>query len=61
MDDMPADLAKALKETARAAAAWELLSPSAKREHVKSVLGAKRAETRARRVEKIVAELVLRR
>src|SRR5688572_14595250 len=60
-DKMPADLAKALKGTPRAAAAWELLPPSAKREHVKSVLGAKRAETRARRVEKVVAALALRR
>jgi hypothetical protein len=60
-DNMPVDLAKALKRTPRAAAAWELLPPSAKREHVKSVLGAKKAETRVRRVEKIVAALALRR
>ena len=35
----------ALKGTPRAASAWELLPPSGKREHVKSVLGARRASS----------------
>jgi hypothetical protein len=60
-DTTPADLAQALKGTPRAAAAWEALRPSAKREHVKSVVDAKKSETRARRIEKIVAALALRR
>src|SRR5215470_847888 len=33
-DAMPADLARALKRDSAAAAAWERLRPSAKREHV---------------------------
>jgi uncharacterized protein YdeI (YjbR/CyaY-like superfamily) len=45
------------KRHAKAAAAWERLRPSAKRGHVQSLLAAKKAETRARRLDKIVASL----
>jgi hypothetical protein len=56
-DTVPADLAKALKRDQGAGAAWKVLRPSLRREHVKSVTSAKKPETRARRVEKIVASL----
>ena len=58
-DVVPPDLARALK--GRAAAAWERLRPSLKREHVKSLLSAKKADTRARRLDKILASLAERR
>jgi hypothetical protein len=56
-DAMPDDLKAALARDAEAAAAWEALRPSHKREHVKSILEAKKAETRATRVDKTVAML----
>ncbi|HEX5047769.1 MAG TPA: YdeI/OmpD-associated family protein [Gammaproteobacteria bacterium] len=55
-DAVPDDLAKALKR-AGASAAWRSLRPSLKREHVQSLLDAKKPETRERRVAKIVAAL----
>jgi hypothetical protein len=55
-DAVPPDLAKALKRGS-AAAAWERLRPSLKREHVKSLLDAKKPETRRNRLDKIVAAL----
>jgi hypothetical protein len=56
-DVVPPDLALALKGEATAAA-WKRLRPSLKREHVQSLLSAKKPETRARRLDKIVASLV---
>ena len=56
-DTVPPDLARALKKEARAGQAWQALRPSARREHVKSVVDAKKPETRARRIEKIIAAL----
>jgi hypothetical protein len=53
-DVVPPDLAKALK---RGAAAWQRLRPSLKREHVKSLLEAKKPETRRSRLDKILAAL----
>ncbi|MCI2956280.1 YdeI/OmpD-associated family protein [Agromyces atrinae] len=53
----PADLAEALAASPAATAAWDALSPSAKKAHVTAVEGAKAAETRARRVEGIIAKL----
>lgn len=47
---MPADLAKALRETPKAKRGFEALSPSARREYLEWILDAKRAETRAKRV-----------
>ena len=55
-DAVPPDLAKALKRSTGAAAAWERLRPSLRREHVKSLLDAKKADTRSRRLEKILAD-----
>jgi hypothetical protein len=56
-DQVPVDLARGLKRNARAGAAWKVLRPSLKREHVKSVISAKKPETRARRIDEIVTSL----
>jgi len=57
-DVVPDDLAVALKNNRSAATAWTALAPSHRREHVKALLSAKSAETRARRVTKIMAALM---
>jgi hypothetical protein len=54
----PADLARALKANKKAQAAWERLSPSHRKEYVRAIEGAKKPETRARRIERAVAELL---
>lgn len=56
-DEVPEDLATALAKNAKASASWAQLAPSARRGYVKSVLEAKQAETRARRITKIVTTL----
>jgi hypothetical protein len=48
--DVPADLAAALAADPSAAAAWEELAPSHRKEHVRAITEAKREETRARRL-----------
>ena len=53
----PPDLAKALGKSANAKEHWEKLSFTHRREHVEAILGAKKPETRARRVAKTVAAL----
>jgi uncharacterized protein YdeI (YjbR/CyaY-like superfamily) len=55
--DVPEDLASALAGDEAARAAFERLSYSSKRRIVLSVEGAKAAETRARRIDRAVAEL----
>lgn len=54
--DVPADLAAALA-AAGVGAAWDGLPPSHRKEHVRSVLDAKKPETRARRVDAVVTRL----
>jgi len=56
-DVLPDDLAAALARDAKAAAAWDKLRPSRKREHVKGILEAKKPETRTSRVNKAIAML----
>ncbi|MCU1506509.1 MAG: hypothetical protein QOG18_853 [Microbacteriaceae bacterium] len=56
--DVPSDLAIALSSTPDAARAFEALSYSNKRRHVLSIEGAKAADTRARRIEKTIGELL---
>lgn len=56
-DVVPDDLAAALAKNNRARKAWETLRPSLKREYVKAITEAKRVETRARRVQKVIDEL----
>jgi Bacteriocin-protection, YdeI or OmpD-Associated/Domain of unknown function (DUF1905) len=55
--DVPADLRAALDASQAAATAWEKLSYSNRKAQVESVLGAKAAETRARRIAAIVTKL----
>jgi hypothetical protein len=50
----PADLLKALK-TKASRAAWKALSFTHQREHVEAITGAKKPETRARRIAAAVA------
>lgn len=53
----PADLARALKRDRAAREAWDRLSYTHQREYAELIEGAKRPETRARRVEKTLAQL----
>lgn len=57
VDTTPPALKKALAPHAKAKASWEPLAASQRREFVKQVLDAKKDETRARRIEQIVATL----
>jgi hypothetical protein len=54
--EVPEDLRAAL-DAAGATAAWDALSYSKRKEHARSVTEAKKPETRARRVEIVVAKL----
>ena len=56
-DTVPQDLKKALAANKAALRGFESQSPAHKREHVKYVLEAKQAETRARRIAKTVETL----
>ena len=56
-DTVPPDLKKALAKNKLAKAGFEAQSPAHKREHVKYILEAKQAETRARRIAKTVETL----
>ncbi|MEU6673969.1 YdeI/OmpD-associated family protein [Streptomyces sp. NPDC046925] len=53
----PADFARALKDDPDARAAYDGLSDSRKREHVRTIESAKKPETRSRRIEKVLAAL----
>lgn len=53
----PADLARALKQNKAARAAWDELSYTHRREYAELIEGAKRPETRARRVAKTISQL----
>jgi hypothetical protein len=55
--DVPEDLALALAAEPAAQATWDKLAPSHRKAHVDAVLGAKAAETRARRIAKAVEML----
>ena len=54
---LPADFAKALKAVPAAWARWKDLSYSHQREHVEAVEGAKKPETRLRRIAASVRQL----
>ncbi|MFL6084260.1 MAG: YdeI/OmpD-associated family protein [Mycobacterium sp.] len=56
--EIPDELQSALDASPTAVAAWDKLSYTAKKEHVRSVLDAKKAETRARRIAAVVDKLV---
>ncbi|HEX8456763.1 MAG TPA: YdeI/OmpD-associated family protein [Pyrinomonadaceae bacterium] len=53
----PADLARALRANKAAQAAWDKLSYTHQKEHARAIEDAKRPETRARRIEKAIAQL----
>lgn len=53
----PADLAQALNDAPAARAAFERLPFGLKRKHVTAIEDAKSAETRARRIAKLVADM----
>ncbi len=53
----PSDLAAALKKNAKARAAWAALSFTHQREHAEALEGAKKPETRARRLASTLAML----
>lgn len=55
--EVPSALAEALAADAAAQAAFDALSYTRRKEHARSVAEAKKEETRARRLEKILAEL----
>ena len=53
----PVDLARALKANKAARAAWDKLSYTHRKEHVKAIEEAKRPETRQRRIDKAIEQL----
>ncbi|GAA2778183.1 YdeI/OmpD-associated family protein [Streptomyces showdoensis] len=53
----PPDFARALDDDPLARAAYDDLTQSRKREHVRAVESAKKPETRRRRIEKVIATL----
>lgn len=55
--EIPADVASALKKSKPAGAAFEKLSYSHKRQWIMPIEAAKAPETRARRIEKMIAQL----
>jgi hypothetical protein len=59
-DRVPRDLARALKAVEGAAAVFAALAPSRRREYVGSILEAKTADTRERRISKVLMELAKR-
>ena len=54
---VPSDLAAALAANARAQAGFDAFSPSHRREYIEWIEGAKRPETRARRLATAVAQM----
>ena len=58
-DALPPELAAAFARNARAKAAWGKLAPSHRREHVKAIGDAKKAETRAARIERTLKMLLV--
>jgi hypothetical protein len=58
--EVPEDLARAFKQHRGAAAAWEGMSYTHRREHVEAIEGAKKPQTRQRRIEAAVRMLLER-
>jgi hypothetical protein len=58
--DVPSDLAKALRSDATAKVAWKALSYTHQKEHVEALASAKKPETRARRLEKTLSMLAMK-
>lgn len=58
--ETPPDLVRAMKRVKGAEAAWEALSYTHKREHVEAIEGAKKPETRERRIARAIEMLAAR-
>lgn len=56
--NVPEDLATLLKRNKDAAKAWETLSYTHRKEHARAIEEAKKAETRAKRIEKTIEMLL---
>lgn len=57
-DEVPALLARALEKNARARGAWESMPPSHRRRYVGFITEAKRDETRERRVDDSIRQMI---
>jgi len=57
-DAVPDVLARALEKNARACSAWESMPPSHRRRYVGFITEAKREETRARRVQDSIRQMI---
>jgi hypothetical protein len=55
--DIPRDLAAAFVEHLKAREAWERLSFTHRREHAEAIAGAKKPETRTRRLQRAIEQL----
>jgi uncharacterized protein YdeI (YjbR/CyaY-like superfamily) len=55
--EVPSDFARALDADPRARSAFERLSFTHRREHVESIVGAKKEETRRRRIDRALEML----
>jgi bifunctional DNA-binding transcriptional regulator/antitoxin component of YhaV-PrlF toxin-antitoxin module len=55
--DVPAELATLFAKNRRAKASWERLRYTSRKEHALAILSAKKPETRARRLQKILQTL----
>lgn len=55
--EVPEDLAREFRKHRAAAKRWEALSYTHRREHVEAILGAKKVETRARRIANAIRAL----
>jgi uncharacterized protein YdeI (YjbR/CyaY-like superfamily) len=58
---LPAELSAALGRSAKAAAAFEALAPSCRREYIEWIASAKRPETRDRRIAQALEMIEARR
>jgi hypothetical protein len=56
--EIPPELKHAFTQHKRVAAAFDKLPPSHRREHIRHILEARKPQTRQRRIERIIAQLV---
>jgi hypothetical protein len=56
--EVPPDVKRALAKNKRALAVFDKLVPSHRREHIRAIEEAKKPETRARRIERMIAMLL---
>ena len=56
--EVPEEVSRALKKNKAAKAAFDKLAPSHRREHIRHITEAKKPETQARRIEKMIEKLL---